>query len=278
MKALIHVTSQPHQWSHGVAMKTGLERHGLDVAFAGYDEPAPCDFAVAWGWRQKAVIATAPHVLVMEAGHIQGSGLRRLSFISCGWDGLARRGTYATICDAGRRWQRLYLELLQPWREAGEYVLLIGQIPGDESLRYLQMGFPAWAEMQTDALLGAGKRVVYRPHPGVATPGSPAWAPVGAELATGTLQEDLAGARQCVAFNSGAATEAVLAGVPTATFDEGAMAWPVTGHALHERVTPDRTTWAHQLAWTSYSLEELASGFAWEILRDWMPARESVCS
>lgn len=46
-----------------------------------------------------------------------------------------------------------------------------------------------------------------------------------------------------------------------------AMAWPVTAHSLLEPlVMPEREWWAHDLAWTQWSLAELASGEAWAAL------------
>lgn len=82
------------------------------------------------------------------------------------------------------------------------------------------------------------------------------------------LIDDLHWAALAVSYNSTAGVEAVLAGVPTVTLDEGAMAWPVSGHTIFDRVKPDREAWCHQLAWTQFSLDEIRSGFCWEMLKD----------
>ena len=267
MKAVIHVNNFEHQKTHGAAMKSGLERHGIEVSWAGFDEPAPCDFAVIWGspFKHPRVKEATPRLLVMEAGHIGGRDLTRLTYTSCGWNGLQRRGRYPKVEDGGQRWKALYADFMEPWRIQTEgYALLLGQVPGDFSLYGLPSGFQSWAQAQTNMLRTLGYDVVFRPHPLCRKLGH-LTTPDGAEESNGTLAEDLAGASFAVAFNSTSSVESVLAGVPTVTLDEGAMAWDVTSHQLStDRVQPDRHAWAHWLAYTQWRLDELSSGFAWE--------------
>lgn len=256
MKAAVHIGRQPHHEVYGKAMAAGLERHGVEVTVSGHDQPQPCDIAVIWGAPAKhpMVTMTARHLLVMERGHLPD----RFLYASCGWDGLAGRGRYPKAPDGGQRWRERYGHLLQPWKIGGEYALVIGQVEGDAALG--DLAFDRWAQQQTDALLATGWPVLYRRHPLASHDGRK---PVGSVLAHGTLAEDLAKAAVVVTFNSTAGVEAVLAGVPTVTLDEGAMAWPVTSHALGHLVRPSREAWAHDLAWTGWTLEEIASGDAW---------------
>jgi hypothetical protein len=65
-----------------------------------------------------------------------------------------------------------------------------------------------------------------------------------------------------ITLNSSVAVDAVLAGVPSVTMDEGAMAWDVTSHA-DEAVKPARLPWLHWLAWTQFSHDEIAEGTPW---------------
>lgn len=259
MKAALHM--KPY-WEHhrvyGAAMRAGLERHGVEVLIAGVNEPQPCDFAVMWGWKQPAVIAAAPHVLLMEAPHLREGDPRRLDAASCGWDGLAGRGRYPRATDGGARWRARHGHLMAPWRAHRGYALLLGQIPGDAALAGLDV--ERWAHATCEALRQLGWGVVYRPHPLARGRGIPH----ARYSATAPLAQDLAGAGLCVVYNSTASVEAVLAGVPTVTIDPGAMAWPVAAHALDAPpITPDREPWAWDLAWTQWSLEEIAAGDAW---------------
>lgn len=65
---------------------------------------------------------------------------------------------------------------------------------------------------------------------------------------------------RAVTLNSSVAVHAVLAGVPTVTMDEAAMAWDVTGHTPDEVVKPPRLPWLHWLAWTQWTHDEVAEG------------------
>jgi hypothetical protein len=73
--------------------------------------------------------------------------------------------------------------------------------------------------------------------------------------------------RCAITLNSSVGVQAVLAGIPTVTFDEAAMAWPVSSHSLDDPlITPDRGNWCTWLAWTQYSDSELREGDTWQRL------------
>lgn len=269
MKAVIHFhTDLAHQRKYAELMRAGLERQGVTVAYGHYNAPTvrELDFAVVWGSpaKQPAVAAASPRLLVMERGHVGD----RMTLVSCGWDAIGRRGRYARPADGGARWNRLFGHLLEPYwfppagtaPQSSGYALLIGQVPGDAALGKLELD--GWVKRVTTALANQGWAVRYRPHPLAIPPRR-------------SLAEDLAGAGVCVTFNSTAGVEAVLAGVPTVTLDEGAMAWDVAGHALDEIVRPDRTAWAHDLAYTTWTPDELSSGEVWAHLAPIM--EEAAC-
>lgn len=238
---------------------TGMRRHGL-IPFIGKKwEPADTDIAVIWSWKRPKIIrhvlaSNKRHLIVLERGFIQP----RFEWCSLAIDGFNGRGKFAPRGDNGERWERFFSHHLRPWRtEPGMYALLIGQVPNDSAL--LGTDIVAWAQEQTDRLRTLGHRVIYRPHPSATTP-----CPEGAILSTNTLAEDLKGADRVVTFNSTTAVEAVLAGIPTVTLDEGSIAYPMTSHDVADPlVRPDRTGWCHDLAWRQWSLEEFASGEAW---------------
>jgi hypothetical protein len=81
--------------------------------------------------------------------------------------------------------------------------------------------------------------------------------------------EDLQGAHAVVTFNSNTGVDAVIAGVPIFTIDRGSMAWEVSDHDLSEIEKPnlyDREQWAHNLAYTQWTMAEMAGGWAWSHL------------
>jgi hypothetical protein len=59
-------------------------------------------------------------------------------------------------------------------------------------------------------------------------------------------------------------------GVPCITLHEKAMSWEVTRHdftQLDDLWYPDRTQWAHDLAYAQWSPQEIEDGSAWDHLR-----------
>jgi hypothetical protein len=248
---IVHAGHHEHQQVAAKHMVAGLERHGLTVR---WNEHRPCDVAIVWGGKQRErVVGEAGHVLVMERGHVGD----RMAMTSCGWDGLGRRGHYPRATDGGARWRARYHALMAPWTERVGYVLVIGQVDGDAALGGLDVA--RWRVEIEQALVARGHVPKFRPHPVMARPRR-------------SLAEDLSGAELCVTYNSTTGVEAVLAGVPTVTLDPGAMAWPVTVHELEAPpLRPDRTAWAADLAWTQWTLEEIANGDAWAALE---PVRE----
>lgn len=255
MKAVIHVGHHEHHQIYGRAMQAGLEAHGIEVRIAGFDQPEPADFAVVWGVRQRRVFAAGIPVLVMERGHVGD----RLTWTSCGWGGLGRRAHYAAPADRGERWSTHFGHLMQRWRTDFGYALIIGQVENDASIEGLDVF--QWAEATARDLEALAWDVRFRPHPLAPRRPQPRIA-----IARGTtLAQDLAGAGLCVTWNSTAGVEAVLAGVPTVTFDEGAMAWPVSAHHL-QTTRPPRWEWATRLAWCQFTIDEIRAGIAWEHL------------
>jgi hypothetical protein len=272
VRAAVHINNLAHQKQHAAWMRNGLRRHGVDVVYAVWGVPAAADLVVIWGWKQPAVIAAAKRrgtpILVMERAHLPP----RMEWTSCGLNGLGNRGRYAACKDGGARWRQHFQHLEREWTRRDGYVLLCGQVLGDAAL--WGVDFRAWAQEVADKLRASGRMVVYRPHPFAFHKQGDAWCPTGAQFSRAdTLGDDLAGAALAVTYNSTAGVEAVLAGVPTVTSDVGAMAWEVTSHDLGaDPVRPDRTEWAHRLAWTSWRAAEIESGETWEHLRHGLPA------
>lgn len=260
MKAAVHV-GLPHHGEFGRAFAKGLERHGIAAVFADYDAPAPCDFAVIWGWRQTKVIGSGVPVLCLERGHIQP----RNDWVSAGWNGLAGRGTYPKARDGGSRWNRHHAHHMKPPSSGGTYALVMGQTPGDAALQGRDIY--KWLADACHDLRANQYRVRYRPHPQMLASGD-LFCPEGAIFSQRSLEDDLSDAMLAVTFNSTSAVEAVLYGVPTLTFDEGSMAWPVTAHRFEDAGKQFlREPWAHDLAWAQWLKSELEDGTAWEAIK-----------
>lgn len=275
-RATILVANMAHHHEHAGYMKAGLERHGWQVSLARANErdPTGCaDMVVSWGVKQKAAWDWRKRynrpVLVMERAPLEP----RKVWTSCGFNGLAGRGVYAPMRDAGARWRSLFAQLVKPWAPRGDVAVLCGQCKGDAAL--WGVDFEAWAQRTCDELMNVGRVVLYRPHPFAWERGDH-YCPMGATLSPPRLSlQDLAeaqGVGLVVTFNSTAGVEAALAGIPVVAYDEGSMAWAVsTRSAAAPPIRPDRTAWMHRLAWTSFSQREITAGDAWAALEEAMP-------
>lgn len=244
-----------HQTEWGRAFAKGLQAHGWRAEIETRYQP--CDMLVMWGVRHQDIIANhkrlGGEVCIVERGYV---GDRfKWSSVSFG-GGLNGRGVYRVPENDGSRWERYFGHLMQPWRaDNAGHALVIGQVPGDSSIRGVDIdGF------YRRAMKTYGQAARFRPHPHV----KPADGAYKMEAARASLQSDLAGAACVVTWNSNTAVDAVLAGVPAVAMDQGSMAWAVTGRELGiQPPKPDRTAWAHWLAWTQWTREEIASGECW---------------
>lgn len=239
-----------HQMTWGGAFADGLKRHGWQVATG--NAPRPADLLVLWGVRRrdwiKAQKRAGGEVVILERGYA-GDRFQWTS-VSFG-GGLNGRARFHGPFHDGSRWETHFAHLMQPWRQRPDGpVVVMGQVPTDNAVRHID--FNRWARQTCDHFRRTGRQVVFRPHPKFGAGGRP-------------LADVLAEASMVVTFNSNSGVDAVLAGVPTIAVDRGAMAWDVTGHDLDaEPPTPDRTAWAHALAWKQWRMDELASGACWE--------------
>lgn len=264
MKAAIYANSASHQQGWATALRHGLERHAVAAEILPPGHPVPAvDFVACWSWRNgKPHHEAGRRVLLMERGYVGD----RFEWTSLAWDGLNGRGKAPPVTDCGDRWRKHFAGLVKPWKEDGDCVVVMGQVPGDMSIAGVDID--AWYVAALAAAARFGLPVFFRPHPVAMERGHTKMPAKGTAILRGDLAGALKQARYVLSYNSNSATDAVLAGVPTIVCDEGAMAWPVAGHGLEaEPPEPDRTSWCISIAWRQWLLEEIASGEAWDYLK-----------
>lgn len=267
MRAAIYRVPGRHHQAHADAMAEGLRCHGVEVSTFGHLPDSAADFCTVWGWRCGERVRQAGFtkpILVMERGFLGD----RFSWTSLGWDGLNGRARWNESHDNGERFWSNFDHLAYEWERFDGYALLIGQVEGDMALKGVDFG--AWCRRAVSVLQGRGFDVRFRAHPEAVKRGQPA--PVASSLVMeGTLADALSSAACVVTWNSNTAVEAVLAGIPSFAVDPGSMAWPVTAHGpLDDLIMPDRSDWFRDMAWRQWSMEEISSGFAWNVVREAM--------
>jgi hypothetical protein len=234
-------------------------------------------------------------VCTLETSYIEP----RADYCSIGFGvGINNRLRHYGPFEDASRWNERFADRMKPWRRqlppAEQNALIMGQCPGDMALKGYEPFFH-WVLATFRTLKDAGRAPIFRAHPVMSASGLIArrdrmrkewktcvhrdeehiWAPWFTALDEGlTVMKDgipladaLDRARSVVTFNSNTGVDAVLYGVPTVAMDEGAMAWDVTGRDPCDIVRPDRTAWAHALAWMQWTPEELKSGEAWDTVR-----------
>jgi len=256
----------------GAAFAAGIRRHGVTCARFNDGGRPKADVIVTWGWRRgKQHKADGARVIVMERGYIGD----RFQWSSLGIDGLNGRARFPVREDGGARFRKLgFDKYLQPERSRGAYALVCGQVKGDMATEGVNLNeFYRRAALALQA--NYGSRVVFRPHPKATDRRDKSGLLHGmiVQAAGGSLEDAFEHADCVAAYNSNALTDAALAGIPVIAADKGAMVWPIAGQGLDDRPRLFRTdkggsrsAWAHRLAWCQWSLDEMASGAAWEAL------------
>lgn len=253
-----------HQSAHAEALGKGMRAHGVEVRMATPAHVIKTKYTACWGWRMGVRLRRAGHeVLVMERGYIGD----RFSYTSLGWNGLNGFAMFPDRgVDGGERFAAHGGRLL-PWKNDGKCVLILGQVPRDASLRGIDLipQYEAWA---MDAKKRFGLPVFFRPHPDVVKKGLVQQIAFTERSPHESLSAALSEAALCITFNSNSGVDAVIAGVPTITFDSGSMAWEVCGHDIGKVIRPDRELWAYKLAYKQWSIDEISSGAALEPLAE----------
>lgn len=262
--------SKPHHRKWAEHLGAGLAVAGVECIYHAPSRTPQTVNVACWGWRMGKRFRERGHeVLVMEHGYVGD----RQDWTSLRWNGLNGRGT--SICPrdivekdwAGTRFLNHHPPMAPMSAGPGlgvGYVLLIGQVAGDMSLGGKDLG--PWYVDRAKLARSLGYECVFRPHP-VSVERGDVLPVVGVRMSTGkSLLEDMLGAVAVYTYNSNTAVDAVLAGVPCVTEDEGSMAWSVTTHDLSD-IEPcfkaNRREWARDIAWEQWSMHEIRTGIPW---------------
>lgn len=279
----IFIPDGPRMHIEGLnAFVDGLRRfripYQVSPLLSGYQ---PCDVMVTFGVAKKrtprgrAILQLAQDHNVYNSGRrwqvgkhlvIERGFIHREKYFMVGWDGLNGRARYFNDHSPHDRWDKLRVPVA-PWRKTGKHIVLCGQVPWDASVQHTD--HVAWCR-QTAIELGkySDRPIRFRPHP--LQPDAIDMTGIPVVTSTGSsLQEDMQDAWAVVTFNSNASVEATIAGIPAFVGDEGAMGHAVLNRDLSKIESPvkvARENWFNSLAYTQWTLEEIAGGLPIEHL------------
>lgn len=277
------------------------KQYGIDLRLSYDIDPGPCDIAVQFGAAKprdqehhvvrQNLAKCASHLIHVETPLLG----RRIvvnnqhEYFRIGVDGFlngtARFYPEEKILDVARLSQ-LQEDLdvkFTSWKNHQQGpILILTQLIGDASLRGQNH-----SEWLSDTIQGiraiTDRPIVVRTHPSMSSKARQEFFsgldalfmsnPTNLTWSDGSLvplQQDLGRAGICVTYSSGSTIDAVLAGVPCITMDQGNLAYPISEWDIENIKDPYIATkievrnWLLQLAYSQWNLEEIAQGKAWQ--------------
>jgi hypothetical protein len=182
---------------------------------------------------------------------------------------------WTTQCEAGGI-------SVRPYRRTGRHILLVGQVPGDASLRGLSL--TQWAvETARQIRERTDRPIWFRAHPnmdiqytsqirrGLAAISKTKMLPLGR-----SFSRDLENCWVCVTYSSSSSVDALIAGIPAICLSPANIAYGICSKSVDEvesPAEPDRDQWFYDLAYAQWSSEEIGLGLVWPRFRHKVLAR-----
>jgi hypothetical protein len=221
---------------------------------------------------RRAVERLAKRRVVIDGGCIGGFFDRKTSpgYLTVGVDGIKRAAQYFNANSPPERWNQLGIGL-RPWRSQGTHILLLGQTQQGYGTQHLPTTINEWFETAIRQLRAVTDRpIIFRPHPDEKAVPSVAVTGYSVRKHRCRLMDDLKDAWCCVAKTTNATVEAIVQGIPVLTDDPLCIGYPMASHSLADvenPLTPKRSQWAYDLAYTQWSVAEFRKGLPWRHLR-----------
>lgn len=254
MRAFVAIREQP--FYRRDAFVAGLEAAGHEVTIGEPARPDANTLYVSWNRYGHGhdvatrVEAAGGKVLIAENGYVGKGGLSPHSMERRDPYALARRfhnDSSVVRMGAGDRWSELGVEL-KPWREDGRHILVCPNRSFGMPGRIMRGD---WAERTKERLRLIGRPVKIREHPGNDAPKTP-------------LADDLVDCWAVVIWSSSVGVHALIAGVPVICMAPAWIALEAAGRSLEgigQPAMPDRLPVLQRLAWSQFTVDEIASGF-----------------
>ncbi len=213
----------------------------LQAEFRVREDPVDCDLAIQAGFQISPAIRHAmdngtPIIILENPVWHYGDKMATYTFGYNGLNGLA------FVPESKFRPARPKPEL-EPWIDpfSGQ-ITVFGQVEHDKALRGADIY--EWVDWVRTVCPAA----IFREHPVMVDTNHDD---------VGCFEECMAATSLAITYSSTVGAEAVIRGIPTVAFNEGALAYPMATHGLGDApITPSRAEWLHGLSYRHWSLDE----------------------
>jgi len=212
-------------------------------------------------------------VIVLEVG-----GIKRGTTWKVGINGINREAIFGPKNNGSERAELFNLKL-KPWRVDGEYIIICGQ--HDKSHQWRNQ--PPMSNWILDTISTirehTEKTIIIRPHPRSPLPlieyefkGVQRQDPQKLDGTYDDFDFNYQNAWAVVNWSSNPATQAVIDGIPVFVGPDS-LAWNVGNNSLtniNDPYMPNRQQWLNDLAYTEWTINEIASGLPLKLLTHYL--------
>jgi len=259
-----------------------LNSKGENVVLNKFDNT--CDVAVIWSVLWQGRMAENKKVWEFFRKHnkpvvvLEVGGIKRNVTWKMGINGINRNADFANKTYNDKRWKTFNIDL-KPWKQTGNVIVICGQ--HDNSEQWL--GLPrmnSWIKQQINAIRKhSDKPIVVRSHPrNKVDIDIDKWKYVRinhpkrdwATYDDTDFKKILSSCWAVVNHSSNPAMESVFNGIPVFV-SESSLSYDVGNSDIADILQPSmpaRHNWAHRLAYTEWTTEEIAEGTPWKRIRE----------
>lgn len=256
------------------AFKIGLERHGAVISTHSFNPSKipDADVHVFWSMRHPGVLQkcmeTGQIPVCLERGYFSGNlngptdrhgplnGRYHFTSVNL-WDLNGKSQLVVPTDDSSRAIKHDWK--MEEQSTTGEKIIIIGQIPGDMSLKGADIYHWANVKAREYEALGFGGNILFKPHPLAPRDGLNR---VKIPLFEGSMDEALGTARLLVTNSSTSAVDAWMNGIPAIATSPVSMIW--RDQAV-DRTPVDTERWRNGISYRQFSADEFKSGFVWDL-------------
>lgn len=246
------------------AFEAGLRKIGHTVVYNQMNSDAAIIWSVLWHGRMKQNKSVWDHyrrlnkpVIVLEVSCLQRDNTWKI-----GINGINAGSYFVPTQVDGSRIEQLGISL-KPWQQ-GENIVVCPQHGYSHQWRNNPAVDDWLRNTLTQIQQHTNRPIIVRPHPRF---------PINIKNITVSkvpFKQDLLNAWAVINWNSNPGIESIIDGVPSFVGPDS-LAAPVANIDLSDIENPrmpDRTQWLNELAWTEWTVEEMANGIPQRLLID----------